>query len=225
MSTYLICVSAYPVAFLKNRNVTMRIDKQGIPLDESSEAALIRMLVEGSQLAFRHIYDLYASRLYAFCLQYTKSRNETDEIVQDAFIWLWNHRTELRQRNSLKALLFISVRHQLINAWRRNAKAPVYEDFIDYRDRLSGDRATDADFDYAEFLRVVRQQLDKLPQTQRRVIELSRFDNLAVRDIAQTLSLSEQTVKNNLSVGLKTLKKLLAQQSIVLLFLFYVNFV
>ena len=84
---------------------------------------------------------------------------------------------------------------------------------------------TTADFDYAEFLRVVRQQLDKLPQTQRRVIELSRFDNLAVRDIAQTLSLSEQTVKNNLSIGLKTLKKLLAQQSIVLLFLFYVNFV
>lgn len=71
----------------------------------------------------------------------------------------------------------------------------------------------------------VRQQLDKLPQTQRRVIELSRFDNLAVRDIAQTLSLSEQTVKNNLSIGLKTLKKLLAEQSIVLLFLFYVNFV
>ena len=203
----------------------MRIDQQGISLDESSEATLIRMLVEGSQLAFRHIYDLYAAKLYAFCLQYTKSRNETDEIVQDAFIWLWNHRTELRQRNSLKALPFISIRHQLINAWRRNAKAPVYEDFIDYRDRLCGDRATDADFDYTEFLRVVRQQLDKLPQTQRRVIELSRFDNLAVRDIAQTLSLSEQTVKNNLSIGLKTLKKLLAEQSIVLLFLFYVNFV
>lgn len=203
----------------------MRIDKQGIHLDESSEAAIIERLVEGSELAFRHIYDLYASRLYAFCLQYTKSCNETDEIVQDAFIWLWNHCTELRQRNSLKALLFISVRHQLINAWRRNAKAPVYEDFIIYRDHLSSERATDSDFDYTEFMRVVHQQLDKLPQTQRRVIELSRFDNLSVHDIAKTLSLSEQTVKNNLSIGLKSLKKLLAEQSIVFLFLFYVNFV
>lgn len=191
----------------------MRIDKQGIHLDESSEAAMIERLVEGSELAFRHIYDLYASRLYAFCLQYTKSRNETDEIVQDAFIWLWNHRTELRQRNSLKALLFISVRHQLINAWRRNAKAPVYEDFIIYRDHLSSERATDSDFDYTEFMR------------ERRVIELSRFDNLSVHDIAKTLSLSEQTVKNNLSIGLKSLKKLLAEQSIVFFFLFYVNFV
>ena len=72
---------------MKNENV--------IPND-LPESVLITMLMDGSETAFKHIYDLYASRLYAFCLQYAKSRDETDEIVQDAFIWLWNHRTTLR---------------------------------------------------------------------------------------------------------------------------------
>ena len=64
------------------------INKSEIP-DDHSESVLITMLMEGSEAAFKHIYDLYASRLYAFCLQYTKSHDETDEIVQDAFVWLW----------------------------------------------------------------------------------------------------------------------------------------
>lgn len=200
------------------------INKSEIP-DDHSESVLITMLKEGSEAAFKHIYDLYASRLYAFCLQYTKSHDETDEIVQDAFVWLWNHRTTLRQRNSLKALLFICVRHQLINAWRRNANSPVYEDFVAYRDSLSGGHATDAAFDYEEFRRCVRRGLAKLSPTQRRCIELSRLEGLSIRDIAARLSLSEQTVKNSLSTGLRSLKALLAEQSIVYIFLFYVNFV
>ena len=201
----------------------MMTNKSEIP-DDHSEAVLIAMLMDGSETAFKHIYNIYASRLYAFCLQYTKNRGETDEIVQDAFIWLWNHRATIRQRNSLKSLLFICVRHQLINAWRRNVNSPVYEDFVAYRDKLPGEHATDADFSYDEFRQCVRRELDKLPATQRRCIELSRIEGLGIRDIAARLSLSEQTVKNSLSTGLRTLRTLLAEQSIVYLFLFYVNF-
>ena len=117
------------------------------------------------------------------------------------------------------------MRHQLINAWRRNVNSPVYEDFVAYRDRLSGGRASDADFDYEEFRQCVRHGLAKLPSTQRRCIELSRLEGLSIRDIALSLSLSEQTVKNSLSIGLRALRALLAEQSIVYVFLFYVNFV
>lgn len=201
----------------------MPTDKQRVINEEQTEAALIAMLTEGSQLAFRQIYDMYAARLYAFCLQYSKSRSETDEIVQDAFVWLWRHRTELRQRQSLKALLFISVRHQLINAWRRNARSPVYEDFVAYRDTIASQHTADTDCSYADFMRILRQQMQRLPHTQRRVIEMSRLESMSIDDIAERLQLNRQTVKNNLSMGLKTLRRMLAEQSVFLLFLFYVK--
>lgn len=62
-----------------------------------------------------------------------------------------------------------------------------------------------------------------MPHTQGKVVELSRLDNMSIRDIASLLSLSEQTVKNNLTLGLKALRKLLAEQSTFFLFLFYVK--
>lgn len=73
-------------------------------------------LKQGSQEAFKSLYDLYAKRLYAFCMEYTHSRENTEEIVQDAFVWLWHHRGEIRQEHTIKNLLFLRVKHFLINA-------------------------------------------------------------------------------------------------------------
>ena len=42
--------------------------------------------------AFDEIYGLYARRLFAFCLKYTKSKENAEEIMEDTFVWLWNNR-------------------------------------------------------------------------------------------------------------------------------------
>jgi RNA polymerase sigma-70 factor (ECF subfamily) len=49
--------------------------------------------------------------------------------------------------------------------------------------------------------------MSKLSKTQREIIRHSRFEGLELKEIADKMSLSEQTVKNQLSVGLKLLKQ------------------
>jgi RNA polymerase sigma-70 factor (ECF subfamily) len=56
---------------------------------------------------------------------------------------------------------------------------------------------------HAELLQVV----DKLPPTTRKVFRMSRIEQKSTREIARELSLSEQTVKNNISMALLSLKK------------------
>lgn len=46
--------------------------------------------------AFDEIYELYARRLFAFCLKYTKSKENAEEIMEDTFVWLW--KTEARRK-------------------------------------------------------------------------------------------------------------------------------
>ena len=58
---------------------------------------------------------------------------------------------------------------------------------------------------------MIRQGLDRLPLTQRRVIELSRFEQKSIIEIASMLNLKEQTVRNQLSLGLKQLMILIGQ--------------
>ena len=174
------------------------------------EHILIAELKRGSRKAFDRIYKLYAGRLLSYCAHYTKSREDAEEIVQDVFVALWNSRETIRQEETLHSLLFTISKHRVINAYRSTLNSPVYEDYVDYQNELSADEDYDR-MEYEQYVKIVKGAIRRLPPTQQRVIALSRFSQLSNKEIAERLSISEQTVKNQLSVGLKALRELLTK--------------
>jgi len=169
-----------------------------------SETELIALLKKGSEKAFDALYAMYAARLFAFCLQYVKAREDAEEIVQDTFVWLWNNRTSIRQNNTIKNLLFIRTKHYLINAYQARVNSPLFEDYTNYSNNLSEKTVNRIEFD--EFVAKVEALLKTVSSTQAAVFRLSRFEQLRIKEISDRLSLSEQTVKNALSAVLKHLR-------------------
>lgn len=110
------------------------------------------------------------------------------------------------------------ARHRLINEFRRTANSVSYEDYLNYRNVLTYDRSGDRMMEYDEFLQTVRAAIDSLPESQRCIIRLSRIEGMKNGEIAEKLGRSEQTVKNQLSLGLKTLRKKLEGKIPLLLF-------
>ncbi len=175
-------------------------------VEENNEEELIRRLKRGDYNAFCRIYDLYAKCLYAYSLQYIKQAEDAEEIVQDVFVNLWNRRDTIRQEQTLRALLFIMAKHLLINAYRAQVNQPVYEDYLNYQDRLSVED-TRYRMEYSDFLKKFDSALATLVPTQQKVVRLSRLQQWSNKEIAQHLQLSEQTVKNQLSLGMKKLRE------------------
>lgn len=180
---------------------------------------LIQALKQGSSKAFDGIYQMYSKRLYAYSLQFTKSPEEAEEIVQDVFVKLWNSREYIKQDETLRSLLFIMAKHYLINAYRSKVNNRVYEDYIEYVDALSVDN-THHRLEYNEFVTHFEEIMKTLPLTQQKVIRLSRLEQLSNKEIAERLSLSEQTVKNQISLGIKSLREKLSWALVFLLLLF-----
>lgn len=183
-----------------------------------NEAELTEQLKEGSRKAFDQLYHLYFEQLYAYCLKYTKRAEAAEEIIQETFIQLWLNREKIRESDKLKHLLFVMARHRLINEFRRTANSVSYEDYLNYRNVLTYDRSGDRMMEYDEFLQTVRAAIDSLPESQRCIIRLSRIEGMKNGEIAEKLGRSEQTVKNQLSLGLKTLRKKLEGKIPLLLF-------
>lgn len=191
---------------------------------QKTERELIIDLRDGSIKAFKAIYELYARRLYAFCLKYTKSRENAEEIVEDTFVWLWNYRESIKEEEeSLKSLLFIKTRHLLINAYRKVINSPIYEDYMDYLDHQGMDHAADSPIEYDEFIKQVNDCISQLPAAQQQIIQLSKFEQMGNKEIAEQLNYSEQTVKNQLSLGLKQLRNYSSREEIISAFFFYIN--
>ena len=63
-----------------------------------------------------------------------------------------------------------------------------------------------------------------MPYTQRRMIELIKMEGMTIREVAEQLQLTEQTVRNQLSLGLKLLRKIIGTTHMLFYgVLFFVN--
>lgn len=186
---------------------------------EKNEEKLIIDLKKGSVRAFDKIYEIYARRLYAFCLKYCKSKETAEEIMQDTFVWIWNNRLSITQTETLKPIIFIRAKHLLINAYRKVINSPVYEDYMDYLDKGDSSAYTSM-MEYDEFVQRVNLLISQLSKTQQEIIKLSKFEMMTNKEIAQKLNYSEQTVKNQLSLGLKQLRNMLGMPLSILAYIF-----
>lgn len=173
--------------------------------NDIEEQRLIERFKLGDYKAFTLIYDRYAKSLFSYSLQYTKRVEDAEEIVQDVFVRLWRQRERVRQEDTLRSLLFIMAKNMLINAYRIRVNQPSYEDYLNYVDKLTTEDTRNR-VDYSDFLKSFHKVLRTLPPTQRKAIMLSRIQQLSIKEIAEHLSLSEQTIKNQLSLGLKKLR-------------------
>ena len=188
-----------------------------------SEQRLIIELKRGSQKAFDDIYEMYSKRLFAYCLQYTKSVEDAEDIVQDVFVKLWINRENIRQEVTLRSLLFIMSKYSLINAYRSRVNSLLYEDYVATYMGAASENDMNSQLEYDDFVHHVKKILKDLPITQRSVVELSRIEQLNNKEIAEKLSLSEQTVKNQLSLGLKILREKLKEFLTLLWMLYFIN--
>nr|WP_262908532.1 sigma-70 family RNA polymerase sigma factor [Hoylesella buccalis] len=143
-------------------------------------------------------------------MEYCHQHETAEEIVQDTFIWIWNHRHDIKQEKTLFNLIFIKTRHLLINAYRATVNSPRFEDYVEYSNRL-GTEHVDSQLEYDEFVRIIEQGLKQLPPTQQRVIRLSRLEQKSIKEIAASLNMKEQSVRNQLSLGLKQLMSLISR--------------
>jgi len=199
------------------------ITKKSIILNnriDITEQKLIQALKQGSHNAFDSIYQMYSKRLYAYSLQFTKSPEEAEDIVQDVFVKLWVNRMNIRQEETLRSLLFITAKHLLINAYRSKLNSSIYEEYIIHLDTFSVDDTSHKP-EYDEFVKQLHKAIKKLSVTQQKVVVLSRIKQLSNKEIAEKLSLSEQTVKNQLSIGIKALRAKLSKLLILYILFFY----
>ncbi|MBD5279319.1 MAG: RNA polymerase sigma-70 factor [Bacteroides sp.] len=188
-------------------------------VDNNDERYIIERLRSGHKEAFQTIYDIYGRRMLAYCIRLTGNAEDAEDLVQDVFLNLWRTKDELKNVDTLRPYLFTSLRNRILNLWKSRLNSNLYNDYIKALQEPDSHRDFE-NIEYREFERMIAVEMDKLPPTQRRVVRMSRLENLEVVEIAAELGLSVQTIKNALSSGLKTLRQSLGKNSGLLILLF-----
>lgn len=169
------------------------------------EEQLLQRFRNGDQEAFAGIYTRYAADLIDFVSAKLASMEEARDLIHDLFVEFWEKREQLHIGSSLRSYLFAAARYRVIDHIRRNIRREYYTG-ITGQARAGGDNSTSNEILYKDLSEIMDAEIEKLPPRTREIFRLSRYQHLSVNEIARKLSLSDQTVKNQLTSALRKLR-------------------
>ncbi len=184
---------------------------------EFQDNELLLKLSDDDQNAFDEIYRRYWGDMFQSAYNLLREREACMDIVQELFIWVWEHRSSLNVV-SLKPYLLVAVKFKVANYIK---KGKVRSSFFDQLKKIDEPyELTDNSIEVKEMMQIINHFTDQLPEKCREIFLLSRQEHLSNKEIADRLNISVKTVENQMTIALKKLRSSLAKISpIFLLFL------
>lgn len=137
-------------------------------------------------------------------MQYVRSKEDADEIVNDTFMAIWDKRDEMDFTQNLKPLLYTIVRNKSLNLLKkRKIEITDVEDGFE----IASDIISPVDILQAkETEEAIYRIIDKLPPKCKQIFIMSRKEFLNNKEIAAILEITEKTVENQITIAIRTIK-------------------
>lgn len=163
-------------------------------------------------ISFSEIYTQYYKRSFLFVKSYVRDNMASEDIVSESLITFWQ---TLRKEpvEYPDAFLLTILKNGSLNYLKHQDVAQNVKDSIsskmtrDLDYRIATLEACDPETIYSsEITEIVEKTLQSLPEQTRRVFEMSRYDHLSVKEIAEKLSISPKAVEYHITKSLKFLR-------------------
>lgn len=177
-----------------------------------SDQDLLLRLAHGSHEAFSIIYKKYWQKVFLFAYDRLKDTKQSQDIVQDIFVSLWDRKEKLEIDN-LNAWLYASVRYSILKLI--DAESVKNHLFASLKHLTPESASPDSRLVSAELFKAYRALIEKMPTQRRRILQMRHEENMKTRQIANSLNISQKTVQNQLLSAYQEIRLLLAR---VLLF-------
>lgn len=146
-------------------------------------------LQNGSERAFRALFDKFYASLCLFAESFLKNREEAADIVQETFIKYWNRRADFDDYNKIRSFLYVVTRHACLN-YLRDSQPHV--DILECKE-LETEDFFEKKIVEEEAYRLLYAAIEELPPQMKKVI-YHALDGLKNAEIAREMHISEHAV-------------------------------
>ena len=160
--------------------------------------------IPGDEAAFKALFTEHYKGMYSYACIILKDEMEAEEIVQNAFVRLWEKQSSLQIETSLKAYLYRMVYNDCMNYIKHQAVVLKFQKEKMYVMKNESGNAEDK-LASTQLNEKLSNALRELPEQCRTIFQLSRFEDLKYREIASQLGIAEKTVENQMGKALKIL--------------------
>jgi len=171
------------------------------------------------EAVFGEIYRKHEKALYRLALRVTKSEQQSQDIIQEVFVKLWEHRQEIDAIRNMEDWLYRVTENKIMDCLRKTAADSRLREALWTKTRTAT-RETEELLQAKECHSIIQGAVSRLPRQRKLIFQLNREKGLNHQEIADALSISRHTVKNQLASALRSIQRLLTTGVILWMGLF-----
>lgn len=172
------------------------------PEQEHELGRLMRLAQDGDRRAYEELLTRVASLVEAFVRRRIGATSWCQDVVQESLVALHRARHTYDPERPFAPWMYAIAQNRLVDALRAERRRLLRE----VQASAHSEPSRRAPQERAAVLADLRRAVERLPERQRQVIELLKFEDLSVRDVAARLGMSEANVKVTAHRGYRALR-------------------
>lgn len=161
-----------------------------------------------SQLALKHLFLHFYSRLIVFASYYVKSKETCEEIVSDTFLAIWRQRKQLQDKQNVQSYIYVITRNVSVDYARRFGNNKNID--ISELDHILKEQANpESELISSELMSEFDSIVESLPTKCKIAFKLVREHNMKYKEAAYILNISEKTLEAHMAKAVKYIRGML----------------
>ena len=177
-----------------------------------TDKELVISLTRNEEEAFRELYIRYKDKIWLYCFRFLKSEEETDDIVQEVFIRLWELRSFIDPGLSFSSFIYTMTRNRVLNYFRDMDVERQAKKALSLKIPVEAE-TTESALIFSEYQQILSDAIEQLPAQRKKTFNMSRIENLSHKEIASRLGISVHTVQEHISESLRFIKGYFARHT------------
>lgn len=174
---------------------------------QPSDLELLERVAAADREAFRLFYDRHAPQVLAYVRSLGRSRDASEDVVQEVFLAVWRKAGTYRpERGDVAGWLYTMTRSKVVDLWR---KLPTGSDQSSEETLAALSERPEAESRVVSIS--LRKAMANLKAEQRQALELAYFGGLTYEETAERLKLPVGTLKSRIRAGLALMRGVLAE--------------
>lgn len=166
--------------------------------------SLAKEIKEGNRVSFSVLYKAEFDNLHFFIMHYVHDSSLSKDIVQEAFIALWNNKETIDENRNIRTFLYSIARNKAINVLKSKYHTANRLKAIELKadiNALSSEYVTEK-IDALTLEDLIEKVYSNLPKTVKKSFELSRKESMTNEEIADLLGISVRSVEYHIHTSL-----------------------
>lgn len=176
-----------------------------------SDKELVISFTKGNESAFKEFYIRYKDRLWHYAFSFLKSEEESDDIVQEVFIRLWEMRAFVDPELSISSFLYTMTKNRILNYFRDMDVEIQLKKALALKLPIETE-PVESELIFTEYKKILTDAIEKLPPQRQRIFNMSRIEQKSHKEIASELGISVSTVQEHISESLRFIKAYFAKR-------------